>query len=240
MESEGNYLFFSIVIPAHNEEKYIDPTLKHIRDLDYPKNKIEVIVVENGSKDNTYELAKKFASENINVVSLKQSGVSHAKNEGIKMISSNSDWTVVLDADTLLKKDFLKEINVFLSKKTSEKYSIGTTTVLPIPDSLKARLWFSFYDLGHRITKASYAIQIAKTSMLKKFTFDESLLMGEDLHLIAFALKFGKFFVFSTKNVFTSTRRFDDEGWWRIFYIWTFVAMLPISLRKKFSYKVVR
>ena len=121
MKTEENQLFFSIVIPAHNEEKYIIPTLEHIRDLDYPKNKIEVVVVENGSKDNTFSIAKKFESENTRIVSLPQSGVSHAKNEGIKMISSKSDWTVMLDADTILKKDFLNELNTYLLKKSSTK-----------------------------------------------------------------------------------------------------------------------
>ena len=237
---QGENLFFSLIIPAHNEEKYIVSTLEHIQNLDYPKDKLEVVVVENGSKDNTFEIAKKFESSNIKVVSLTQSGVSHAKNHGISMVHANSDWTILLDADTILEKDFLLELQTFLSTKKSLTYSIGTTYIKPIPDSLKARLWFSFYDIGHRLTKASYALQIAKTSVLKEFNFDEGLHMGEDLHLIAFALKFGKFFIVPTKNVLTSTRRFDDEGWWRVFFIWTFVAMLPNSLKKWFAYKVVR
>ena len=237
---QGENLFFSIIIPAHNEEKYIVSILEHIKNLDYPKDKLEVVVVENGSKDNTFEIAKKFESQNTRVVSLSQSGVSHAKNHGISMIHASSDWTILLDADTILKKDVLRELNIFLSTKKALKYSIGTTYIKPIPDSLKARLWFSFYDIGHRLTKASYALQIAKTSVLKQFNFDEGLHMGEDLHLIAFSLKLGKFFIMPTKNVLTSTRRFDDEGWWRIFFIWTFVAMLPNSLKKWFAYKVVR
>jgi glycosyltransferase involved in cell wall biosynthesis len=240
MDSKKDYLFFSVIIPAHNEEKYIVSTLEHITNLNYPKDRIEVFVIENGSKDNTLSISKKFESENIHVISLAESGVSHAKNKGIEMVSPDSDWTILLDADTLLKSESVSELNQYLLKESSKKYSVGTTYLKPIPDSAKARVWFSFYDIGHRFTKASYAIQIARTSVLKQFRFNEKLSMGEDLELIAFCLKKGKFFIFPTKNIFTSTRRFDDEGWWRVFFIWTFVAMLPDFLKKKFSYKVVR
>ena len=238
MQAEGEYPFFSIIIPANNEEKYIVSTLEHIQNLEYPKDKLEVFVIENGSKDNTYEIAKKFESNVIKVFSLNQSGVSHAKNEGIKMLNPKSDWTILLDADTLIKKDLLSELIVFFKKR--KDITIGTTYVKPIPHSIKASIWFSFYDFGHRITKASYAIQIAKTSVLKQFHFNEDLAMGEDLELIAFARRFGKFFVFSTKQVYTSTRRFQNEGWFNVFFQWTFVASLPDSLKKYFSYKVVR
>ena len=240
MESEQNQLFFSIIIPAHNEEKYIVSTLEHIKHLEYPKDNFEVIVIENGSKDNTFELAKGFEAHNLKVISLLQSGVSHAKNQGIAMLNSKSNWTIILDADTYLKKDFLRSLSEYLSKNSSKEYSIGTTYVRPIPYSLKASIWFSFYDWGHRLTKASYAIQLVKTDILKQFHFNENLSMGEDLELIAFARKLGKFFLFKTKDVFTSTRRFDTEGWFKIFFVWTFVAMLPDSIKRKFPYKVVR
>ncbi len=240
MDLEQKNLFFSIVIPAHNEEKYIVSTLQFIKELVYPKDKLEVFVMENGSKDKTFLLAKKFESENLKVFSLEKNGVSHAKNEGIKLISEKSDWTVVLDADTFLMKDFLLSLNDFLLKKSSSTYSIGTTYVKPIPHSYKASLWFSFYDWGHRITKTSYSIQIVKTSILKKFTFNESISMGEDLELIAYARKFGKFFMFANEGVFTSTRRFENQGWFSLFIYWNFVASLPNSIKKRFSYKVIR
>jgi len=46
-------LFFSIVIPAYNEEKYIGTTLTALKQLEYPPDRFEVIVVDNGSTDGT-------------------------------------------------------------------------------------------------------------------------------------------------------------------------------------------
>ena len=52
----------SILIPAYNEEKGIERTIKSALNMDYPKKKLEIIVVDDGSKDRTYELAQKFSS----------------------------------------------------------------------------------------------------------------------------------------------------------------------------------
>ncbi|MFZ8856528.1 MAG: glycosyltransferase, partial [Candidatus Nanopusillus sp.] len=50
----------SIIVPAYNEGKNIKNTLERLIDLEYPKDKLEIIVVDDGSKDNTYEIAKEY------------------------------------------------------------------------------------------------------------------------------------------------------------------------------------
>ncbi len=233
-------LFFSIIIPAHNEEKYIVDTLNHIKALDYPADRYETIIVENGSSDKTLDIIKKYEGGNTFVLVSNRKGVSIAKNVGIEKRSKKCNWIVFLDADTLLKKNFLGSLNIFLIKNNYKNLTIGTTEIKPIPKRLVAQAWFIFYDIGHRLTKASYSIQILRNSVAEKFRFDENMTMGEDFELKQFARKQGKFFFFATKDVHTSTRRFDKEGWWKIFFSWTFVAALPTSMKKKFVYKVVR
>ncbi|MCX6757733.1 MAG: glycosyltransferase [Candidatus Nomurabacteria bacterium] len=233
-------LFFSIVIPAHNEALYIENTLNKIELLEYTKELYEVIVIENGSKDDTYNIAKKFEIGNIHIFTSPKKGISPAKNLGIEKINTKSDWTVFLDADTVLEKNFLIDLNNFLIKDLGEIYSVGTTKIKPFPASKKANRWFAFYDLGHKFTKTSYAIQIIKSKLLSKVHFREDLDMGEDLKFIDEARKFGKFFFLETDEVYTSIRRFEKEGWWHIFIYWNFVALLPDKLKRKFIYKVVR
>jgi glycosyltransferase involved in cell wall biosynthesis len=231
-------LRFSIIIPAHNEADYIAPTLEHIAALSYPKDCYEVIVVENGSSDATLDIAKRYESENIRVFKNLIKGVSAARNFGIDRLDPESDWVIFLDADTILQKEFLNEMNSFLSKPNS--YSVGTTSVRPYPQTANARAWHTFYDVCHRLFEALYSITIVKRSLFPALRYDETLVMAEDLHMIKQARKHGKFFFVPTKSVSTSTRRFDQEGYWNIFFQWTFVANLPKSMQRRFTYKLVR
>lgn len=231
-------LRFSIIIPAHDEESYIERTLEHVTALSYPKDAYEVLVVENGSRDRTFEIAKSFEGPNLHVLK-SEKGVSKAKNLGIDRASPASDWIVFLDADTVLEKEFLLELDDFL-REPHHGYTVGTTSVRPLTGTLNAVLWFKFYDLGHRLTKASYSIKLVKRSLFPPLRFDETLTLAEDLRMIAEARKYGTFFFLPTRTVFTSTRRFDKEGWWKIFFSWTFGAILPRSLQQQMTYKVIR
>ena len=232
--------FFSIVIPAHNEENYITETLTNIKQLNYPADRLETIVIENGSTDKTFEVAKKFEGENMHIFSSTEKGVSKARNFGINKINNQSEWTVLLDADTVLKPEFLNDLNKYLQNNITKNYVIGTTTLQPLPETKTARRWFAFYDWGHKVFKVSYSIQIAKTSLLKNIKYDESMSTGEDLKFIKDALKIGGWFFIETPTVYTSTRRFEQVGWWKLFIQWNFVALLPIPLQKKFGYEVKR
>lgn len=234
--------FFSIIIPAHNEELYIEETLKNTKALNYNSDNFEVVVIENGSSDKTYEKAKIFESSNTKVLSSKRKGVSAARNLGVDTISEKSDWIVFLDADTILKPDFLKELDILLTNDSDKNYAAGTTALRPSPDSFKARVWFKFYDFGHWLFHVSYSIQLAKSSIVKqnKIKYDESLSAGEDLKFLKDCLKFGKFLFLNTKSVYTSTRRFTEIGWWKLFFMWMVVANLPKFIQKKHDYKVVR
>jgi glycosyltransferase involved in cell wall biosynthesis len=233
-------LHFSIIIPAHNEEKYIAATLEHIATLSYPTELYEVIVIENGSTDRTLDIAQKFEGSNIRVFKNENAGISAAKNFGIDRLSPQTDWVVFLDADTVLKANFLLDL-VTLLQTSRKPLSVGTTTVLPLGSaSCNSRAWFACYNLLHRLGRSSFAIQIAKRSLFPELRFDEHLAMGEDLLLIKQARKSGRFFYLPTRTVHTSTRRFDAVGYWTLFFYWTFVSVLPLTQRKSFRYKTIR
>lgn len=231
-------LFFTLVIPAHNESGYIERTLERILALEYPKDRHEIFVVENGSSDDTFQKAKRFERENLRVLQ-SEKGVSKAKNLGVDSARKDSDWIIFVDADTVLEKEFLLDLDAFL-REPRHNYTVGTFSVRPLPSTLNARLWFALYDLGHRFTHTSYSIKAVKRSLFPPVRFDESLVTAEDLHVIAQARAFGKFFFMSTNTVLTSTRRFEKVGWWKLFFIWTFVAVLPENWQQRFAYEVIR
>ncbi|MDE2079241.1 MAG: glycosyltransferase [Patescibacteria group bacterium] len=231
-------LFFSIIIPAHNEAGYIGDTLAHIAALDYPRESFETIVVENGSTDDTYRIAERYADKNITLFRSDQ-GTSKAKNAGAEAARADADWIIFLDADTLLEKEFLAELCRYLS--LSQRHpAIGTVTVRPNPETFSARLWFALYDFGHWCSHTSASIQIAKRNLFPTVRFDEALITSEDGDLIAQAMRYGTFFIMRTRLVSTSTRRFEKLGWWRTLFNWVSVGILPKRLRRKFTYEVVR
>ena len=237
-----NKLYFSIVVPAYNESTTIVETLQYLERLSYPKELYEVIVVENGSTDGTWELLQNF---NFNGADFKKyqsrKGVSRAKNLGAQNISEKSDWVVFLDADTILESDFLKELNQFLWQQNKKSAVIGTTKVLPYQNvSQKALWWFKVYDWGHKYTQTSYSIQICRSDISKNIRYDETLRLAEDLQFIWDAKKYGKFFFFPTETVFTSTRRFEQTGYVRLFFFWIFFGIMPRRIRSKIDYKVQR
>ncbi|NCO28262.1 MAG: glycosyltransferase, partial [Caldiserica bacterium] len=179
-------------------------------------------------------------TETFKFITIKERGVSKAKNMGIDNLSNKSNWVIFLDADTILLTDFLKNLNNYFELHKDENLSVGTTYVLPLSDLKYARIWFKFYNWGHRFTKSSFSIQIAKTPFLKNVRFDESLNFEEDYKLTNELKKYGKYFFFETLSVLTSTRRFDKYGWFKLFFIWLSYVITPSYFKRKIQYKVVR
>ncbi len=101
----------SIVIPAFNEEKSIARTIESALALDYPKEKLEIIVVDDGSRDKTYKIAKKFESKKsprIRVFTKPNGGKGSALNLGIR--NSKSEIIVTMDADSFARPDSLRKM----------------------------------------------------------------------------------------------------------------------------------
>ena len=104
--------FVSIVIPAYNEEKKLRPTIESVLKLDYPKEKYEIIVINDGSRDNTEktsrEIIKEYKDFNIRLFSQKNKGKGAALNNGLRR--SKGEYFICLDADSYVSKDALRKI----------------------------------------------------------------------------------------------------------------------------------
>lgn len=89
-------MLLTVIIPAFNCEKTITRAIKSTGV--YSSNTTEVIVVNNGSTDNTESIIKKLADKNSNIIYAESaSGVSNARNKGTKLASGK--WITFLDAD---------------------------------------------------------------------------------------------------------------------------------------------
>ena len=98
----------TIIVPAYNEEKTLYKTICSLLRLDYPKNKLEILVVDDGSTDNTYKIAKQFISKGVKVFTKKNEGKGKTLNFGIKR--STGEFIGCLDADSFVSREALKRM----------------------------------------------------------------------------------------------------------------------------------
>lgn len=91
----------SILIPAYNSEEWIADTIQSAIAQTWRRR--EIIVVDDGSKDRTADVAERFASKGVTVISTKNQGAAAARNNAMKL--SNGDYIQWLDADDLLAPD---------------------------------------------------------------------------------------------------------------------------------------
>ena len=97
----------SIVIPTYNSERTVGMCLKSIRNQNYPKNKIEIIIADAGSSDKTKEIAKRYEVNKIIDNPLKTGEAGKAV--GIKHTSG--EIIALIDSDNILpSKDWLKRM----------------------------------------------------------------------------------------------------------------------------------
>ena len=99
---------FSIIFPVYNTEKYLKRCLDSIKSQTFKD--YEVIIVNDGSTDNSSDIISKYPYKVINQENL---GLSMARNNGVK--ASIGDYLIFLDSDDYIEKDLLKEINNSLS-----------------------------------------------------------------------------------------------------------------------------
>ena len=105
----------SILIPAFNEEQVIGKVLENIKSINYPKNKFQVIVIDDGSKDKTYEIAKMHESKNIRILTKKNTGKASSLNYGLRFVKT--EFIAVMDADTFLDKNALRNCMKYFDEK---------------------------------------------------------------------------------------------------------------------------
>jgi len=198
----------SVVIPACNEEKYLENTLKSIQQQDFED--FETIVVCNGCTDNTEKVARKFESERFKVINFKEGHVSKARNIGAQ--KANGETLLFLDADCTLQKDALSKIN----SQFKDEHAVGTTKVLPDNKQVKYRFATGFKNFYHStglFHGCSGALVCRREDFDKVDGYDASIIVKEHRKLIIkLKRNTDKKFVYIDTPITTSMRRFEQWG----------------------------
>ncbi|QGX67502.1 glycosyltransferase (plasmid) [Lactiplantibacillus plantarum] len=123
-------LFLSIIMPVYNEEKYIRDALMSVYRQSLGKNKYELIIIDDGSTDNTLKICRNFSKQyaDINMYMYAQSnmGVSNARNIGLK--KARAKYVTFIDGDDILDVNYLKyAISAFEKNKSIDLISCPRT-----------------------------------------------------------------------------------------------------------------
>ena len=166
----------SVIIPAYNASKTIDLCLATILKQDF--SDYEVIVVDDGSSDDTRERVKKYP---VKLISRAHRGTPAARNAGVKV--SKGDVLVFVDSDCVAKKDLIAKLI-----KPLEDPKIGVTQAwweVANKDKLLPALIFKTYEYFTRNLKYpdflwSYCFAIRKELLQKLGMFDITHIRSED------------------------------------------------------------
>lgn len=101
--------FVSLIIAAYNEEKNISRKIENTLRLDYPRNKIEIIVFSDGSTDGTDEIVRQYAIHGVQLIRVDgRKGKTYCQDVAVR--HSGGDIIIFTDADALLEPDVIRKM----------------------------------------------------------------------------------------------------------------------------------
>jgi glycosyltransferase involved in cell wall biosynthesis len=202
----------SVVIPAYNAGAFIERAVRSVLAQSRPAD--EIIVVDDGSRDNTADVVGRF-SDQVKLIRQANAGVSAARNAGI--CAAAGDWITFLDADDEWLPDYLKKQIELLSRNPHLVWSAANYETCcdnrhaaEMDPALAERLlggsdyfadYFEAYSRG--FVGCSDTMLIRKTVLLEAGLFPVNLRIAEDIDL-----------------------------WWRIAYRYPQVGFVPQPLAK--------
>lgn len=222
----------SLIIPAHNEEKYIGACLEYA--LKNSNGKFsEVVVIDNASTDRTKEIAEKYAG--VRVIREEQKGLTKARQRGY--IESTGDILAYIDADTHMPENW---INI-LEKTFNNQECVCLSgpyiyyDVSKFKQFLVRLYWYLslplYWIIGYMVIGGNFVI---RRSVLEKMNgFDTNIkFYGEDTDIGRRANKFGKITFNPSFYMYTSARRLNGQGFFSTGYTYVINFFSEVFLHK--------
>lgn len=215
----------SIIVPVYNVSLYLDKCIESILNQNY-KN-IELILIDDGSTDNSYEICEKWekTDKRIKLIKQKNKGVSSARNKGLD--NALGDYISFIDSDDIVEKDiytsFIKEMTDEIDiirfrcrthygkiKTISQNNYEGLLDILK--DEKKYDLFFKEHAFG------SVCFSIFNRNVIEGIRFNEEFKYGEDYLFYFYVINksskifFSDFILYNYMvNHFSATRKKQFE-----------------------------
>lgn len=211
----------SVIIPAHNEEKYIRRCLESIKGQ--TKIPEEIIVICDSCKDNTKKIAKGYTSK---VHDVKFMEVSKVRNYGRQ--KSNGDIKIYIDADSVMKNDLVEKIYL-----CALNGYIGGTCKTKSLEGGHAKIYWAIINFFNNFFLTASGLMFSINHHPK---FDENMNVAEDTYFIHDLQRNGKVKYIRNSWIKTSNRRFKVDNYFKL----AVKQVYAYFTKKKVTYKPIR
>lgn len=237
----------SVVMPVYNKEMYLDKTLQCILNQSY-KN-FEVIIVNDGSTDNTKKICDEYAKKDsrISVYHIENGGVSNARNTGLKYVTG--EYIQFIDADDCINEDVFKTYIEILEK---DRYDIIFTSynkvdhedkILKVVDleyrGLKYKKDILENFVKNQVDTGYYGCvsnKLIKFEIINKnsISFDKKIVLAEDLDFYIDIYRYSNKYYFSELKSFNYLQDAENSSKLVYFDLDYYIQLLIILKIKKF------
>lgn len=227
--------FFSIIIPALNEEKFLPKLLESLAHQHFTN--FEVIVVDGKSKDKTVAIATQFSGKvpNLSVVVADHASLPYQRNFGAER--AKGEWFVFIDADTVVFSYTLERLHTYL---LSSEESFFTTWFSPdgvdINDVRMTLFAIFFFELSKSMKRAVSpgpftVVKRSAFAAVNGYDIEHPFLEDQDFSRRMATAGYDLSIIRESLYVW-SLRRYRKEGTAKVFQAYT-KALLPVLFSKK-------
>jgi cellulose synthase/poly-beta-1,6-N-acetylglucosamine synthase-like glycosyltransferase len=194
---------FSIVVPVKDEEKVVGRLLDAFVNVNYPKEKMEIVVVEDGSVDKTVEICAEYASRFPNLVRLVRGPVSDGKpsalNYGLKHVKG--EIVGVFDADSVPEPDALMKVARYFADPNINSVQGRSclinadenmlTKLVSYEENVRFRVYFQGKDTLNLFVPIAGSCYFVRKCVLENVGGWDSQFLSEDMEMAAKLLEKG-------------------------------------------------
>lgn len=145
------YPSVAVIVPCWNEEKTVHGTIESLLALDYPKDKLELIIVDDGSTDRTWEEISHYKDHPQIQTLQKENGGKHtAVNYGIE--NTTTEFVTCLDADSFVAPDALKRM-ISMFERNPDMMAIAPSIIIFKPKTFIQKIQKVEYNMGIYVKK---------------------------------------------------------------------------------------
>jgi glycosyltransferase involved in cell wall biosynthesis len=235
----NNKILVSVVMLTYNRTTLIVESIKSVLEQSYQR--IELLIIDDGSIDNTNELIRSFANPCINYFFFEHTGhISYLRNFG--MHQAKGDFIAFIDSDDLWRKDKIQSQVEILTNNPDVGFTFSDIEEFSTNHSVKNKLYHSMFKKEHffmgnvfselisnKMSIYPSSVMFRKSCLHKTGSIDETFRSGENNFLIRLAFNFDTFIV---SDCLTSIRKHEGN----ISSVMQFEAFQEMSATIQFFY----